>query len=309
MIYINALGAKTLRRAVTLLPFGITAEYLYQLRIVNVLSERVRDGQQVHLMAVRGQLDSVRQSAFNIPKKLRCTPGIPQSNHPGNNQFGLCFNRGERPNVAANPSVHLLCGHVLLLAANEAPNLIDLNPLSGNVTDNAVLVFGAGVTDANQQAKNRSFRYARHTGCRASRASLDQRRDNRYFLRHAHYVCHGSRIRKRFRIVNRKVMNGPVSDRCVNFRPSHFGGLPGAPRTLFIGHGFEPTLTPDLAALGPHLSHDLLNDSNVSGFRSFQKNPAGVLNRVKFFSCACALWHMPQAWHETEGPSRDANFK
>jgi hypothetical protein len=65
-----------LRRAVALLSFGIGAVNLHQLRLVNVRRERIGCSRQIHLVAVRGQLDSIRQAAFNIPKKLRCTPRL-----------------------------------------------------------------------------------------------------------------------------------------------------------------------------------------------------------------------------------------
>src|ERR1035438_7786805 len=69
-------GAKTLRRAVALLSFGIVAEYFDQLRVIYARSEGVRYGRQIHLVSVRSQLDSIRQAGFNVPKKLRRTPGV-----------------------------------------------------------------------------------------------------------------------------------------------------------------------------------------------------------------------------------------
>src|ERR1035441_6159126 len=48
---IHALGAKTLRRAVTGLSLGIVAVNLDQLRVIYSRSERIRNGCQVHLVA------------------------------------------------------------------------------------------------------------------------------------------------------------------------------------------------------------------------------------------------------------------
>ena len=61
--HLHPLGAKTLRGAVALLAFRIVAEYLDQLSEVDLFTKRVRDGFQIHLVAVRGQLDSIRQAA------------------------------------------------------------------------------------------------------------------------------------------------------------------------------------------------------------------------------------------------------
>ena len=291
---VYALSAKTLCRAVALLSFGIVAEYLHQLRVVNVFSERIRDGIQVHLMAIRGQLDSVRQAAFNVPKELRRTPGIPPSYQPRNDQLGLRFNRRERPNVAAYSGFQLLFRNVLLLAADETPDFVNLDPLRGNVAYNAVLIVGTGRADAHQQAKNRAFRHARHADCRPNGAAFDQCRDDRYFLRRVDYVCHNQSIRQRFRMVKRKAKKDRSLSGFLRFRPTRFGSFPRASSALFVGHGFKAALAADLPSLGPHLPHDLLSDGELNGlcgFDGFQENAPGVLGSIKSFCSAFALWH------------------
>ena len=134
---VDTLGAQTLRRAVTGCSLGIAAVHLDQLREVDILREGIRDSRQVHLVAVRGQLDSVRQPALNVQKKLRRTPGVPPSCHPGDNQFALRFNRRERPNVTADTGFHFGFCDVLLLATDKRPDLINLNPLRRDVADRA----------------------------------------------------------------------------------------------------------------------------------------------------------------------------
>ena len=130
---VYALGAKTLRRAVALLPFRIVAVDLHQLRVVNGFRERIRDGHQIHLVAIRGQLDSIRQAAFNVLKECGRTPGIPPSDHPRNHELGLRFNRSERPNVSASPSFRLGSGDVLFLAPDKRPDFINLNALGATL--------------------------------------------------------------------------------------------------------------------------------------------------------------------------------
>ena len=80
----DALGAKTLRGAVASLSLGIVAVNLVELCEVNPISESIRNGSQVHPVAVRGQLDSIRQTSRNILKEVRCTPRVPPAYGPAN---------------------------------------------------------------------------------------------------------------------------------------------------------------------------------------------------------------------------------
>ena len=148
--------------------------------------------------------------------------------------------------------------------------------------------------DAHQQPKDSALRYASQPNGRANRAPFDQRRDDRDFLRRADYVCHGSTIRHRFRIVNSKVMGKAFLLAVLRFCPTRFSGLTCASFALLIGHGFESTLPADLTALSTHLAHDLLNDGKFHGLCSFQEHALRVLNSVKFWSSAFPLWHTPK---------------
>jgi hypothetical protein len=79
--YIYPLGAKTWRGIVAFLPLRIVAEYLHQLRVVNGYNKGVRDGFQVHRVAVRGQLDSIRKSTRNILEEVRAHPASRRRTH------------------------------------------------------------------------------------------------------------------------------------------------------------------------------------------------------------------------------------
>ena len=291
---VDTLGAQTLCRAVALLPFRIVAVDLHQLRVVNSLRERIRNGYQIHLVPVRGQLDSIRQTAFNVLKERSRTPGIPSSYHPRNHELGLSFNRGKCPNVSASPRFHLFGGDVLFFAADKRPDLIDLNAFRGNVADNAVLVISTSRADADQEPKDSAFRHARQSDGGANRAAFNKRRYHRRFLFRADYVCHNQSIRQRFRIVKRKTKTDRFLCRVFHFCPSRFSGFSGTSFALFVGHGLKATLPADLPALGPHLPHDLLNDSELNGlcgFNGFQENAPGILYGIKVFCTASPLWH------------------
>ena len=164
-------GALPLRRAVTFLAFRIIAVNLYQLGEVDIFRERISHGGQVHLMAVRGQLDSIRQAACNVLKEVRCTPGIPPSYQPTDNELGLRFDGRIRPHVATDTGFHFLYRYLLLLAANEAPNFINLNTLSGNVADGAILIGRTGRANLCKQPEDGSFGYAGHARSGANRAA------------------------------------------------------------------------------------------------------------------------------------------
>lgn len=291
---VYALGAQTLCRAVAFLPVRIVAVDFHQLRVVHVLRERIGHSHQVHLVAVRGQLDSIRQAALNILKKLRRTPGVPPSDHPGHYQFGLSFDCGERPNVTAGAGFQFGSGDVLLFASDKRPDFINLNTLCGNVADNTVLVVSTGRADANQETKDSAFRDSSHADGGANRAAFHQRRDDRDLLCRADYVCHNQSIRQRFRIVKRKAEKYRILSRFLYFCPPRLGGFSRASFALFIGHSLKAALTADLAALGPHLPHDLLNDGELDGlcgFNGFQENAPGVLDGIEGFCTASPLWH------------------
>ena len=202
----RSFGAKTLRRAVSRLPFRIVAVNLHQLREVNARSESIGNGGQIHLVAVRRQLNPVCQSAFNVLKERGSRPGVPRSCHPANHQLALRLNRGERPHVASIAAVlEMMRLNVLLLCSDERRNLINLNAFGRDVANRFVLVFGARRADAFQQPKDSAFGYASHADGRADRAAFNQGRDDRYPFFGADEVRHYLSIRHRFRI--RKVQS------------------------------------------------------------------------------------------------------
>lgn len=292
-----AKSAKTLRRAVAFLPFRIVAVDLVKLRIINSGSKSVIHGSQIHLVSVRGQLNPVRQAPGNVLKELRCVPGVPPSNKPA--KYQLCFgvNRRERPNITRDLAFRNRRCQILLFAVAEAPNLIDLDALGWNVADNPILVLRAGRSDAFQQAEYSALGYAGHTNGGPHGAAFYQRCDDRDFFRHADNVRHKPIVRERFRISKRKVLSGAVLLCFLDLGPTGFRGLTCATSALFIGHGFHAPLAANLAAFGPHLAHHLLNQGKFCDFRSFQEYAPGILNGIKFGSCAFPLWHTPQAWH------------
>lgn len=207
---LNALRALTLRRAVAFLRFGIATVNLHQLRVVNVTTKGTGNSFQIHLVPVGSQLHTIGKSRFNVPKEIRRKPGVPCSCKPANRQLRIRIQSDKRSDIASVPAVRqVVLPNVLLPRSDETPNLIDLNPLRVHVADNAVLVFGARIANARQQAKDSAFRHARHSGRGANGTTLDERGDNRDPLRHADEVCNDLSIRQRFRIHKLKCAECP----------------------------------------------------------------------------------------------------
>ncbi len=199
------LGPKTLRGAVALLSLGIVAEYFDQLGVVDLFARCIRDSRQIHLVTVRGQLDSIRKSACNILKEVRRTPRVPPANSPTDNELRLGVNRCEGPNVSrvAYTLPHLRRS-VLFLRVAEAPDFIDLNTLRSDVANNAILMLGTRLAHFGQQPQNGALRHVSHARRGTNGAAFDQGRDDRDFLRRAEYVCHKPIVRYRFRISERQ---------------------------------------------------------------------------------------------------------
>jgi len=65
--------------------------------------------------------------------------------------FGLCFNRGPRPNVTKSKLAALIFRYVLLLHADERPDFIALDALGLDVADVLIVAGGAGSSDVAEQ--------------------------------------------------------------------------------------------------------------------------------------------------------------
>jgi hypothetical protein len=311
---IHALCAKTLRGAVAFLSFSGIAEHLNQLRIVYSFAKRVRNGSQIHLMAVRCQLDSIRQSACYILKEVRRIPRVPRTYRPANHQLRIGVDRRVRPNISLiSPILEMLRLYVLRLGTHERPNLIDLDALSGNLANDGVMELITSRADLDKRSQHSTFGRASHTRRGSNGAAFYQRGNYRRLLCDAKNVSHKPIVRQRFRISNSKVTEGTFLLFVFNFSPACFSGLSSAPSALFVAHGFQPALATNPPALSPHVAHDLLNDgkfdSSLNRLNGLDSYVAGVLDIIKFSNSAFPLWHTLQACHETGKTSRYANFK
>jgi len=165
--------ADTSRGAVSRVRFKIAPVNLHEHCVVDPSAERILNGCQIHLVAVCGQLDAVRQPRLNVLKERGCKPRVSLSYHPTDNQLAICVNRGERPHVAANAITRdLLFRDVLLLAGDERSDLVDLYALGLDVADGGVQELSTGRAHALKQAEDRAFRHNPSCGKSKESSSL-----------------------------------------------------------------------------------------------------------------------------------------
>src|SRR5260221_516738 len=175
-------AAVALRGAVALLRFGIVPKMLDEHRVIDVIRKGVNHGIQVDLVAIAGKLYAGRQTIGKVLDELGCAASITLPYEPGNRQLAIGVQSYPSPHVASYALVRDLLRHVLLLAADECPDFIDLNALRLDVANSKVLVFGARRTNFFEQPKDCAFRNAGKPCRGADRATLYQRRYYRNFL-------------------------------------------------------------------------------------------------------------------------------
>jgi len=111
----HAFGSQTLRGAVSGLSLGIVAINLVKLSEVDLMTEGIRDGAQVHPMAIRGQLDMVNEPRCQVPHEHFGVNPTAFADEPCGNKFGVRADGGPGPHVAVAEFVAMILRDVLLL--------------------------------------------------------------------------------------------------------------------------------------------------------------------------------------------------
>ena len=141
-------------------------------------------------MPVGRQLDAGGKPPFQVLHELRSTPAVPGADQPGRHELGVRVNRGEGPDIAhAELALHLR-RHVLRLGVDEAPNLVHLEALTGEVPEHPVLVLRAGGSEVEQELLDGVLGDADHPGRGADGVAVDQGRHELGAFRGAEDVCH-----------------------------------------------------------------------------------------------------------------------
>jgi hypothetical protein len=150
---------------------------LDQLRVVDVVTERGIDRVQVRPVAVRGQLDAMREPASDVLHKGPSIFKVAGANAVADRKLCVRIEGYPRPDVAP-PLLGVLDGDVALLRADERPNLVHLHLLTGKVAHGAVLVDAASLAQVDQQLDDGVLRHASHADGGADAVALDQAADD-----------------------------------------------------------------------------------------------------------------------------------
>src|SRR5258706_5840647 len=140
--------------------------FLHQHRIVNVPAESPRNRVTVALPPVTGELNAIREAVRKIGNKLAPEAGVTSADKPVNRQLAIRVHRHPRPRIAMTlaPILRL---NVLILAVDEAPNLIDPYALRSQLTHGEVMVLKRERARVGKQAENRHLVDREHAaGCR-----------------------------------------------------------------------------------------------------------------------------------------------
>ena len=121
---------------------------------------------------------------------VRRAAGIPRAHQEGRDQLGVGVDRREGPDVAHAKLSLPLGGDVLRLGVDEAPNLVHLDALAGEIDQGLVLEADASLSDLPPELHDGVFGDASDTGGGADAATLYQGRDDLDSLRGAEHVCH-----------------------------------------------------------------------------------------------------------------------
>lgn len=160
---LDFLCSGALSRAVTLFGSAAVLETveLHQDRVIDFRVKGILDGGRVGAVPVRGELDAVREASGEIVHELRGATSVATANEPARNKLGVGINRNPCPSVA--PSIRLLvCGGVLGLGSNKAPDFIALDALAREVHKNLGLVGGTSGTQIHKELLDRGTVCAGH---------------------------------------------------------------------------------------------------------------------------------------------------
>jgi len=108
-------------------------------------------------MAVGCELNATRYAFGQIVNKRMSRCRVSLCDEPAGDELGVCTDRRLRPDVAIAKLTPLALRHILLFGVTKAPNLIALNPLTGEITKRFVLVLLTGAAYVSQQFEDSWF--------------------------------------------------------------------------------------------------------------------------------------------------------
>ena len=130
----------------------LAAVELHQHPVIDIRAECFLNGAQIRLVAIRGQLNPVRQPTAKIVHQHQGELRITAPDHVRDQQLAVGFDRGPGPAIADRRIAGAFAGRrVLLLGVNEAPNLVALDAARLHTAHVLVVVFERSFAGLAQQ--------------------------------------------------------------------------------------------------------------------------------------------------------------
>lgn len=147
-------------------------------RVVDVTAKRAFHGLDVGLVPIGRELHAIYQPFGQVAYELLARSGVTATDPPRRHELGVRADRNPRPHIADTGVRHLLQRNVLGLGVDERPYFVALQPRTGQITHDAVLIAFTRRPYVAQELDDRVLGRARHPTGGADRASLDQGRDD-----------------------------------------------------------------------------------------------------------------------------------
>ena len=137
---------------------------LHELGIVHVSPECAFHGFQIGPVAVRRELDAIGEPLREIVDEPLGAFAVPATDEPRRDKLRIGVERGPRPGVASTVRRRLGRCDVLLFGVGEAPNLVDLDALGGEVAGVLVMVRGASLPRVDHEPNDRVLPHVHEPG-------------------------------------------------------------------------------------------------------------------------------------------------
>ena len=150
----------------------------YELGIIHIARKTALHGFRIAFQGIAGQLNPARQTPGQILHECAGVVNVALPNHKRGNQFAVAVKGDERPNIA----IMARLGRVLLLRADKAPNLVDLDFLAGKGAKLGVHDALARFAQPHAKGHDRVAVDARNPLNRPDAGALHQHGNHRDFL-------------------------------------------------------------------------------------------------------------------------------
>ena len=190
--------------AIAGIPDQLGSVQLHEHGVVDLEAEGIFHGIDVDLVPVRRELDAIGKPSGQIRHKLRSAARIPLPHEPARDDLRVSAKRCPGPYVPKPELPLQVLRDVLLLRVAEGPNLIALNPATGQVPKVGILVLRGGLPNFGQEAQDGPLRHAGHAAGRTNAVSLDEGGNNGTTLLFAQSV-HTHNMHDRSSIVKYKI--------------------------------------------------------------------------------------------------------